>query len=161
MIGRQSAAASASGIDSEAQVNVHHGGDAAFIGSTANEVHPIGAACLHRNFSDGGALVIVGAVEVEHVEQIADRRHVARYIQVVVVRHRTGQPIAAAGGGRLETPALDEFQHRGLIAVGVDDNDAGRERRDHHERDPRSVTEEIEPLNEARIVKPPLSSCRS
>lgn len=41
-------------------------------------------------------VVVVG--EVEHVEQVADRRHVARHIGVVPVRHRIGQVVAAAGG---------------------------------------------------------------
>src|SRR5689334_22829345 len=59
-------------------------------------------------------IVIVIATEVEHVEQIADRRHVARHVIVgvaVIAVHRVGQVVAATRRKRgAELPvAFDEL----------------------------------------------------
>ena len=49
-------------------------------------------------------------VEIEHVEQVADRGAVYRHVRIVPVRVRIRQIIAAAAGQRQEVPvALNEF----------------------------------------------------
>ena len=56
---------------------------------------------------------IVPAVEIEHVEEVADRRHVDGDVGVVVVGARVGQVVAAALAELAEQPvALDEFHER-------------------------------------------------
>src|SRR5262249_33453821 len=76
------------------------------------------------------ALVVV-PIEVEQVEQIADGRHVARHIGIVVVLLRVGKVVAAARGQLgVELPvALHELHERGMLVVDVADVAAARERR--------------------------------
>src|SRR5262245_48860193 len=75
------------------------------------------------------AIAITVAIEVEHIEQVADRRHVARHIGVVVML-RVGEVVAAARCQLLLEPPvpLDEFHERGMLVVDVADAPAGRER---------------------------------
>src|SRR5262245_1544685 len=71
-------------------------------------------------------IVSVAVVKVEHIEQVADRRHVLRHIVrvvVVVPVPRVGQVIAAARGQLLldQPVALDELHERGVLVVDVAD----------------------------------------
>ena len=61
-------------------------------------------------------------VEVKHVEQVADGRHVLRYIRLSALI-RIGQVIAAAiTESSVEHPVpLDEFHERGVLVVSVVD----------------------------------------
>src|SRR5262245_66497907 len=66
----------------------------------------------------GGSFVVVLRVEVEHLEQVADGRHVQRHVGVVGGDDRIRQVVAAATGQRLQAPgALDELYDRGVISV--------------------------------------------
>lgn len=61
------------------------------------------------------AVILIVAVEVEHVHQIADRRRVARHVRIVAARDRVGQVVAAPRGDRTDLPVgLDELEN--LIA---------------------------------------------
>ena len=61
-------------------------------------------------------IVIVIMLELEHHEQIADRRAVHRHIGIVFVRNRIGKIVAAANAQRLEAPvALDELEDRDVV----------------------------------------------
>src|SRR5215813_10971552 len=96
------------------------------------------------------AVAIMVTIEVEHLEQVPDGRAVAGHIGIMLMRDRVRQVIAAARRERLEVPiALDEFQDRDMVVVGVHDAATTRERRDHDERNTRAVAEEIERLDVA------------
>jgi len=63
-----------------------------------------------RLASQTSAITIAIAIEVEHVEQIANRRHVGWNIRIVIVHPRIGQVVATAVGEFAEMPvALNEF----------------------------------------------------
>jgi len=69
---------------------------------------PVGAA--FGLASQTSAITIAIAIEVEHVEQIANRRHVGWNIRIVIVHPRIGQVVATAVGEFAEMPvALNEF----------------------------------------------------
>jgi hypothetical protein len=79
--------------------------------------------------------------EIEHVEQIADRRAVHRQVGIVFAGHGVRQLVAAAAGKRREVPiALDEFQDRSVVVIAVHHMAAGRIGRHYDERNARSVT---------------------
>src|SRR5215813_14377798 len=66
------------------------------------------------------AVAIMVTIEVEHLEQVPDGRAVAGHIGIMLMRDRVRQVIAAARRERLEVPiALDEFQDRDMVVVGV------------------------------------------
>src|SRR5262249_33170095 len=103
-------------------------------------------------------VVVVVLVEVEQVEQVADRWHVARDVVVgitVIVLLRVWQVVAAARRERgvVELPvALDELHERRVLIVDVADVTAARERRNRYHRDARAGAEEIDRLDEAGVV---------
>ena len=71
-------------------------------------------------------IVVVAMVEVEHIEQVADRRHVAWHISVLTVLailFRIRQVIAAAVAERgIQNPVpFNEFHERGMLVIGVAD----------------------------------------
>ena len=100
------------------------------------------------------AMVVI-VLELEHHEQIADRRAVYRHIGIVFVRNRIGKIVAAASAQRLEAPvALDEFQDRDVVGIAVRDMSSLRVGRHHHQRDARPVAEEIDRLDKAAVVIP-------
>jgi len=69
---------------------------------------PVGAA--FGLASQTSAITIAIAIEVEHVEQIANRRHVGWNIRIVIVHPRIGQVVTTAVGEFAEMPvALNEF----------------------------------------------------
>ena len=100
-------------------------------------------------------------MKVEQVEQIADGRHVARYIGLATAGTITvgvvtgldgiGQVIAAAETERgIEPPVpFDELDEGGMLVIGVADNAAGREGRNGDHRNTRARPEEIDRLDEA------------
>src|SRR6516164_11208309 len=99
-------------------------------------------------------MIAMTVIEIEHVEEIPDRRHVDRYPRVLVVHFWVRQIVAATIGNLAEMPVpFDEFQNRNLVGVGVRHASAGGERRDDKERDARAVTEEVERLNEAAVIE--------
>ena len=66
--------------------------------------------------------MVVLVLELEHDEQIADRRAVYRQIGIVFVGNRIGKIVAAACAQRLQAPvALDEFQDRDVVGIAVRD----------------------------------------
>jgi len=75
------------------------------------------------NESQVGRWSVVSAatvLEVEHIEQIADRRHVGWDIGIAGGHDRVRQIVTAAAGERLQSPiSLDEFQDRSVVAVAV------------------------------------------
>src|SRR5262245_29557336 len=84
-------------------------------------------------YQEGGwSLVLAVAatmIEVEHIEQVTDRRHVGRDIGIVGGHDRVRQIVAAAAGERIQSPiSLDEFQDRSVVAVAVSDPAATGER---------------------------------
>lgn len=98
-------------------------------------------------------IVTVTPVEVEHVEEVADRRHVDGNIGIFILGARIGQVIAAALAELAEIPVpLDEFHEGRMLAVDVGDVTAPRERRNRDHRNPRPGAEEIDGLDEAGIV---------
>src|SRR2546430_2413506 len=93
------------------------------------------------------------SVEAEHVEQIADRGHVRGHIGIARKHLGVRQIVAAAMSQRLQAPiALDEFQDRDVVVIGVDHAPAFGEGRDDDEGNARPVAEEVYRLHEARIV---------
>src|SRR5215510_3315613 len=91
----------------------------------------------HPKDSRGGcaASVVSAVVELEHVEEIADRRLVRGNVWIVVAAPGVRQVVAAAARQRLEAPiALDEFQDRDVIGIAVHDPAALREGRDRDQR---------------------------
>src|SRR5215471_9500976 len=89
-----------------------------------------------------------GSVELEHVEQVADRRTVKRYVGVVSRRNRVWEVVSTALGEGFQVPIpLDEFQDRNVVGIGVIDVPASRERRNDDERNPRTIAEEIQRLD--------------
>src|ERR1700709_1931078 len=91
-------------------------------------------------------------IEVERIEQIAKRRAVGRHVRIFFRGLRVGQVVTAAIRQRLELPvAFDELQDRDMVAIAVMDLAAGRIRREDQQRDTRSVAEEVDRLDEARI----------
>ena len=98
-------------------------------------------------------IVIVTPVEIEHVEQVADRRHVDGNIGIFIFGARIGQVIAAALAELAEIPVpFDEFHERRMFAIDVGDVTAARERRNRDHRNPRPGAEEIDRLDEAGVV---------
>lgn len=74
-------------------------------------------------------MVVTVATKIEHIEEIADGRAVERHIGIIFMRDRIRQIVSAARGQRLEPPiALDEFQDRDMIVIGVRHVSAARER---------------------------------
>ena len=64
---------------------------------------------------------ILPMVEIEHVEEVADRRHIHRYPRILPIHDRIRQVVAAAIRDLAEMPVpLDELQDRHLIVVRVD-----------------------------------------
>src|SRR5262249_23137870 len=64
--------------------------------------------------------------EVEHVEQIPDRRHIHWSVGITVVHLGIGKVVAAPTTERAQIPvALDELHKRGMFCVGVRDVAAG------------------------------------
>src|SRR6266403_3916226 len=94
--------------------------------------------------------------EAEQVEQVADGRHVARHIGVVVVLHRIGQIVTTALAQRAaELPVpFDELHKRGMFVVHVADVPARREGRHGDHGNARAGAEEINRLDESRVVIP-------
>ena len=89
-------------------------------------------------------------LEVKQIEQVADGRHVARHVGVVVLI-RIGQiiPAAIAELGVEHPVPFDEFHERGMLAIGVADMAAGRERRNGDHRNARACPEKIYWLDKA------------
>ncbi len=100
-------------------------------------------------------VMVVIVVELEHHEQIADRRAVHRHIGIVFVRNRIWKIVAAASAQRRQVPvALDEFQDRDVVGIAVRDMSSLRVGRHHHQRHARPVAEEIDRLDKAAVVIP-------
>ena len=91
--------------------------------------------------------------EIEHIEQVADCRHIDGNIGIVIVGTRIGQVIAAAAGELAETPvAFHKFHERGMLVIDVADLTALREWRHGDHRDAGTGAEEVDRLDEARVV---------
>src|SRR5262249_7702909 len=96
-------------------------------------------------------ILVLAAIEVEHIEQVADRRHVGRDVEIVG-HDRVRQIVTAAAGERLQSPvSLDEFENRNVVGVAVSHLAATGERRDSKEGNARSVTEKGDRLIETGI----------
>src|SRR5262249_39758764 len=92
--------------------------------------------------------------KLEHFHEIADGGHIAWYIGILVIRHRVREVVAAAGGqGRQAPIALDELEDRHVIVIGVHHPPTPRMRRNCKQWHPRSVAEEVERLDEARVIE--------
>jgi hypothetical protein len=64
--------------------------------------------------------MVTVATKIEHIEEIADGRAVERHIRIIFTRDRIRQIVSAARCQRLEPPiALDEFQDRDMVVIGV------------------------------------------
>src|SRR5258708_37226693 len=67
-------------------------------------------------------IMIVTSVEIEHIEQLSDRRHVDGNIRIVIVGVRIGQIIAAALAELAEIPVTFDELHKGrMFAIDVGD----------------------------------------
>src|SRR5215831_1126543 len=100
------------------------------------------------------ANVALRVLEVEHIEKIAERRHVLGNIGIVIVipSRGIGQIVAAAVGKRRKASvALDELRERSVVAVRVRVPPAG-EWRDGKKRNARAVAGAVQGLNEAAVV---------
>jgi len=87
--------------------------------------------------------------KMEHLHEIADRRHVARHIGIDLVRHWIREIVAAATRQWRNAPiALDEFENGDVVVVGMHHASAPRMRGNGQQRHARSVAEEIERLDE-------------
>ena len=85
---------------------------------------------------------------MEHLHEIADRRHVARHIWIGIIRHRIREIVAAAARQWRNAPiALDEFENGDVIIVGVHHSSAPRMRRNRQQRHAWAVAKEIERLD--------------
>src|SRR5215472_17035879 len=73
------------------------------------------------------AVVIAVTVEVKRIEQVADSRHVAWHVDVIIALFRVGQIVAAAVTERRMKPPVPfhEFHERGMLVVDVADMAAG------------------------------------
>jgi hypothetical protein len=91
---------------------------------------------------------IVMVIEVEQIEQVADGRHVARHVGVVVLT-RIGQR-------GIEHPVpFNKLYKRGMLAISVADMAARREGRNRDHWYARARSEEINRLDEALVVEAP------
>src|SRR5262249_6101902 len=89
----------------------------------------------------------------KHAEEIIDGRHINRHVRIVFKRTRVGQVVPATSSQRVKTPvALDEFNEGGMVGISVNDMATLGMRRDHDERNARPISEEIECLDETRII---------
>ena len=67
-------------------------------------------------------MIVIAVIEIEHVEQVADRRHVDGDVVVVITHARVRQVVAAAVAQLAEmSVAFDELHERGILAVDVRD----------------------------------------
>src|SRR5229473_5660849 len=67
-------------------------------------------------------IAIMISVEIEHIEQVSDCRHVDGNIGMVIVGARIGQIIAAALAELAEIPIpLDEFHKGRMFTINVGD----------------------------------------
>src|SRR5262249_18730575 len=97
------------------------------------------------------AVVATLTVEVKHVEQIADGRHVARNVGVTIIVFRIGQIVAAAvteRGTKLPVP-FNEFHKRGMLVIDVADMASGGEGRNRDHGNARTGAKKIHWLDEA------------
>jgi hypothetical protein len=59
-------------------------------------------------------------LEVEHVEEVAENRHIVGNVGIGFVELRIGEIVAAAIRQRIEAPVvLDEFHKGSMVAVRV------------------------------------------
>src|SRR6266516_455424 len=97
--------------------------------------------------------VEVRVLEVEQTKQVAHGRAVHRHVGVAGRGLRVRQVVEAAGRQRVQAPvALDEFEDRGVVGVGVVDRALLGEGGDDQHRDPGAVTEEAGRLDIAGVV---------
>src|ERR1700744_6430621 len=109
-----------------------------------------GASVWQAAHAKAGSVALVLAVvaefgwlaEVEHIEHVADRRHVCRDPRVLVGRDRVRQIVPAAVGYGPKMPVpLNELRDRSLVGIGMVDLTASRIRRDNDRHDARSINE--------------------
>ena len=90
--------------------------------------------------------------KIEHIEQIADGRAVARDIGITA-DNRIREIIAASAGQRSQVPIpLDKLQDRRVVRIRVADMTACGERRDNNQWNARAIPEKVNRLNVAGIV---------
>src|SRR4029077_13617044 len=98
-------------------------------------------------------VMVMIAVEIKYVEEIADGRAVERDVGIVVVNTGVREIVPACLGQRFQAPVpLDELQDRNVVGIGVVDMPTLAEGRDDDQWNTRAVAEEIERLNVARVV---------
>src|SRR5450432_2759813 len=93
-------------------------------------------------------------IKVEQVEQIPDGRHVPRNVRIVVVNPRIGQIVTATAAERgMEHPVpFDELYERRMLVIGMADMATSRKGRNGDHRNAWTCTEEINRLDEARVI---------
>ena len=92
-------------------------------------------------------------VEVEHVEQISNRRRVDRGVRVAGRRDRIRQVVTAPVRQRVQMPvALDELEHRCVVAIAVNDLAASAAALVEGDED-RGLAEEIRTLRFLHLPK--------
>ena len=103
------------------------------------------------------AVVIAVVVsEVKQIEQISDCGAVLGYIGVIPIALPIREVIAATGRQWLQISiALDEFQDRDVVCIGVADVAAAGERRNGDERNARAVAEKVQRLDVAGVIEAP------
>ena len=91
--------------------------------------------------------------ELEHVEQIAKGWAIERHVGIIWVRNRIREIIAAPRRQGLQVPiALDEFQNRDVISVGVVDVPTFGVIGNDNQRNARPIAKKVHWLNVARVV---------
>ena len=90
--------------------------------------------------------------EVERIEQIGERRAVGRHVRIILGNVGFGRlsRLRFVSGFRFQLRSMN-FSKRNVVAVVVIDVAAGRIRREDQQRDARSVAEEVDRLDEARV----------
>src|SRR5579859_7282199 len=98
--------------------------------------------------------IMITMIKVEQVEQIADGRHVPRNVRIVVIKARIGQIIAAACAERgMEHPVpFDELDEGRMLVIDMADVTTSRKRRNGDHRNAWTCPEEINRLDEARVI---------
>src|SRR5262249_25505611 len=91
----------------------------------------------------------LSCLKIEHVEEIADRRHVVRNIGVILM-DRVGQIIPTALRQWLQQPvSFNELQHGGMVGIAVYHFTATRVFGHNDKRDTRPIAKEVDRLEEA------------
>src|SRR5580692_12176735 len=97
--------------------------------------------------------LVVSAVKVEQIKQVADRRRILRQVRIVVIHTWIWQIVSAASADCRQVPVpFDELQNRNVVRVVVRNVARLGERRNHDQRNARPVSEKVQRLHVSGIV---------